>query len=65
MTAYCPICREVSENCLRIQESSTQQVNAYKAAMLDSSQALRQQSKGMKRMARKIKRLQALLRGTP
>lgn len=42
-------------------EKQLAQTNFYKACLYDAWKALRGQSKGMKRMARKIKRLKAEL----
>jgi len=62
MVDQCPNCKALSENCVRIQERAINKANACEAKLFHAWQSLRQQSKGMNRMARKIKRLQAALR---
>lgn len=62
MTDQCPKCKALSENCNRIQERAINHANSCEARLFHAWQSLRQQQKGMKRMARKIKRLQAQLK---
>jgi hypothetical protein len=60
--AECPNCKALAENCNRIQERASNHANACEAKLFHAWQSLRQQQKGMKRMARKIKRLQSQLK---
>jgi hypothetical protein len=60
--ADCPNCKALAENCHQIQERAHNRVNSTEAKLFHAWNSLRQQQKGMRRMARKIKRLQMQLK---
>jgi hypothetical protein len=58
----CRRCKETTELCFRNMEAVHARMNVYKAQCYDNIVSRRQQTKGMQRMARKIKRLEAKLK---
>lgn len=55
----CRSCRAIVENGMQIQKRVMEDRDMYKAMLFDAYKGAASQTKGMQRMARKIKRLKA------